>query len=329
MRNVRLALWALASVAALWSFSGVAMAEKRVALVVGNAAYEHTTKLVNTGNDATAMAKALRDLEFDVILGMDLDKRGFLEKLKEFKHKTMKASVALFFYAGHASQYQGVNYLTPIDAAEMEDELDYENHIELNRNVMGSMQSRTRLVFLDSCRNNPLKKRFMTRNMGGSTRSASSPRGLALVKSDGGSYIAYATEPGELAEDGVPGGNSPFTAALLEHIRTPMLDIGELTRRVRVSVLKNTDRKQLTWSSDSLVKSFIFSRSEAPKPGVYLRVGVDAGQKIEESHLKVVAKDRLSKTDIKGYSSIRGGCYSGKISAGTRLDGSYLAFCTQ
>ena len=342
MRNVRVALWALASVAALWSFSGVAMAEKRVALVVGNADYRSVPKLVNTRNDATAMAEALRQLNFHVLWGMDLDSSSFVEKLREFNSATQGASAALFFYAGHASQYQDKNYLTPIDATQVKDKLDYRNHIELKEDVMDMMRSGTKLVFLDACRDNPLDKPFRSRSTGGASRL----RGLAKVteKNDGsynGSYIAYATEPGSVAEDGKPGDNSPFTKALLEHIRTPNWSVSDIVTRVRGLVLKNTNGGQRPWDKNLLTEPFFFSRSEVvtPKPlsvssppsskppGVYLRVVAGAGQEIEESHLEVVAKDRISAHEISGYSGVGGGCYSKGISAGTRLLWDHIALC--
>ena len=252
MRNLRLTLWVLAAVMAVGSFSGVAMA-KRVALVVGNSAYEHASPLDNPKNDAIAMAKALRDLGFEVMTEMDLDSSSFVEKLKEFARATDDASAALFFYAGHASQYQGKNYLTPIDATELKDELDYKRHIELNKDVMDSMRSRTRLVFLDACRDNPLDRQFKSRTTGSSSNS----RGLARVESqENGSYIAYATAPGHLAEDGPPGGNSPFTAALLEHIRTQEISLSDLMIKVRKSVLQETKGKQRPWDSSSLMSPF-------------------------------------------------------------------------
>ena len=336
MRNVRVALWALASVAALWSFSGVAMAEKRVALVVGNAAYDHAPKLANTGNDATDMAKALRELNFEVIMGRDLSHRSFLQKLKEFENATQGASVALFFYAGHASQYQGNSYLTPIDASELESRLDYQHHIKLDEAVMDNMRSGTRLVFLDACRNNPLEEQFRA-------RSGYTGKWRGLVRADfltGGSYIAFATQQGNLASDGKKR-NSPFTAALLEHIRVPDKTIDDMMRKVRNRVMKETRGKQVPVSRDMLRETFYFSRSEVMTPnplsvsspppskpaGVYLRVVAGAGQKIEESHLEVVAKDRISAHEISGYSGVGGGCYSEGISAGTRLLWGHIARC--
>lgn len=326
MRNLRLASWALASGVALWSFSGVAMAERRVALVVGNSAYQHASRLANPGNDATAMAEALEELDFKVILGIDLSRRGFFDKLSEFGNAAETDSMALFFYAGHASQYQDKNYLAPIDA-KLENENDYhEWHIELDA-VMKSMRSSTRVVFLDSCRNNPLKERLVR------SRGVPVSRGLARVEGGLRTYIAYATAPGKVADDGT-GRHSPFTEALLQHIRTPDLSVGDMIGHVSDSVVKSTRGKQVPWSSFT-GKPFFLSKSRVvpppprSNPGVYLKFNVDAGEKIRESHLEVIAESRIFENEVRNYSMLRGGCYSGWIPAGTRLGWKHISFCTR
>lgn len=117
-------------------------AEGRVALVVGNAAYEHAGALANPVNDATDVAGALQELGFDVIAGNDLDKRNFDLKVRDFTRRLLKAEVGLFFYAGHALQVAGQNFLVPIDAKlDSERDLDFEavkldfvlRHMELDR----------------------------------------------------------------------------------------------------------------------------------------------------------------------------------------------------
>ena len=109
---------------------------------------------------------------------------------------------------------------------------------------------KTNLVFLDACRDNPLA-RNLARSMG--TRSMSVGRGLARVDSGIGTLIAFATEPGNVALDGV-GNNSPFTTALLNHIETPGLDIAQLLRRVRRDVMSSTDERQVPWNNSSLTR---------------------------------------------------------------------------
>src|SRR5262249_38807328 len=150
------------------------------------------------------------------------------------------AKLALFFYAGHAIQVSGKNYLVPVDAKlEQLGDLKLDT-VELS-DVMAQMEAepRVNLIFLDACRDNPLARSF-ARSLG--TRSASVGQGLAMVQSAIGTMIAYATQPDAVAFDG-SGRNSPFTNALLKHIATPGLDIGVVMRRVRADVIANTSQR--------------------------------------------------------------------------------------
>ncbi len=175
---------------------------RRVALVVGNSAYAHTTPLANPANDARDMAAALREVGFQVIDGFDLDKRGLDLKVRDFARALAGADTALFFYAGHGLQVSGQNYLVPVDARlESERDLDFEavkvdfllRQMEIDR------ESKTNIVFLDACRDNPLS-RNLARSMG--TRSAALGRGLAQVQTGVGTFISYSTQPGNVALDG-------------------------------------------------------------------------------------------------------------------------------
>ena len=165
---------------------------ERVALVIGNA--KPTTSpdavLKNPGNDAEGMAEALGRLGFEVVLGTDLDQKGFLVKLKEYEKAARGADVALFFYAGHGLQVKGKNWLMPIDA-KLESDLDLEFSAVRLDTVMGRMGGTKKLVFLDACRNNPLA-RGLARSMGLSRTEAIS-RGLARVKDVPGTLVVYAT----------------------------------------------------------------------------------------------------------------------------------------
>ena len=147
-----------------------ARAEKRVALVIGNALYENTTPLLNPANDATDLAEALRRLGFDVLDGRDLDKRSMERLIRQFGIKLSGADVALFFYAGHGLQVEGKNYLVPTDAKlTAEGDVDFEG-LAVNL-VIKQMErdAKTSLILLDACRDNPLA-RSLSGNMG--TRSA-------------------------------------------------------------------------------------------------------------------------------------------------------------
>ncbi len=234
-----------------------ALAEKRVALVIGNSAYKHTTELPNPKNDAEAITAVLQRLGFDVFGGTDLSRYKFERAVVEFARKLGSADVGLFFYAGHGLQVSGRNYLVPVDAA-LNDEADLEyGMIKLN-GVLAQMErsTKTNLIFIDACRDNPLA-RNLARAMG-RTRSGSISRGLAPVRSGIGTMITFATEPGNVAQDG-DDKNSPFTRALLKHIETPGLDIAPMLRRVRRDVIKATRRSQVPWNHSSLTGDFIFA----------------------------------------------------------------------
>ena len=255
----------LASCAVVWTLlagSALAVDRQRVALVVGNAAYEHAPALRNPGNDATGVAAALGALDYEVIQGLNVDRDGFFDKLDEFTEAARGADVALFFYAGHGLQADGKNYLVPVDAR-LEKKLHLRREaIDLDT-ILGEMQSTTNLVFLDACRNNPLAEN-LARSMGGS-RSVGAARGLTRVDDRSGTLIAYATAKDTVAEDG-QGENSPFTAALLEHIATPGLSIFDLVNEVAMTVKARTRGRQVPWSHYSALPNRFPFRAERKQP---------------------------------------------------------------
>ncbi len=237
--------------------ASVARAETRIALVIGNSAYQNAPPLANPKNDATAVAEALGKLGFTVLTGIDLDRTATAQKLREFRRRLAGAEAALFYYAGHGLQVDGTNYIVPIDA-QLSDETDLPfQAVELSV-VMSILEreQRTNLVFLDACRDNPLAQN-LARAMG-AARSTAIGRGLAIVKDViGGTLIAFATQPGNVALDG-EGQHSPFTEALLEHIAAPDIEVREMLTRVRNSVLKATSDRQWTWDHSSLTEPFYF-----------------------------------------------------------------------
>jgi uncharacterized caspase-like protein len=240
-----------------------ASAQKRVALVIGNSAYVHAAALPNPVNDASDMAAVLAELGFTVILGLDLDKQQFDAKVRDFSRALAEADTGLLFYAGHGLQVAGRNHLVPIDAQlQSERDLDFETvsldfvlkQMELER------EGKTSIVFLDACRDNPLA-RNLARSMG--TRSASIGLGLAQVATGVGTFIAYSTQPGNVALDG-SGRNSPFTAALRTHLAQPGHNITGLMIEVRKDVLAATGGKQVPWDHSSLTGNFYFQLASAP-----------------------------------------------------------------
>jgi formylglycine-generating enzyme required for sulfatase activity len=234
--------------AAAWS---PACADTRVALVIGNGAYQNANKLANPANDAADVAHLLRQVGFDVIDGRDLDQRAMVEKIRDFGRKLEQADVALFFYAGHGLQVGGKNYLVPIDAKlERPGDLNFEAIDLAQVQAQMAAENRVNLIFLDACRDNPLA-RTLARSMGGGTRAIAVSQGLASVQSTVGTMIAYATQPDDVALDG-QGRNSPFTTALLKHAATPGLEISTVMKRVRVDVIASTRGKQVPWDHSSL-----------------------------------------------------------------------------
>ena len=233
-----------------------AFAERRVALVVGNSNYTNVPRLPNPRNDASDMIARLKAIGFDVIPGLDLDRNGFLNTLATFGRAAEGADVALFFYAGHGLQVNGQNYLVPTDAkVEYEAELD----IALIPVPLVMQQlargSRVNIVLLDACRDNPFAK-DLSRTLG--TRSSSAlGRGLSRIQTASGTFIAFATQPDNVAQDG-EGRNSPFTGAFLANMEKAGLSLSDLMIEVRNEVMRQTNGKQVPWDSSSLTGRFSF-----------------------------------------------------------------------
>ena len=232
--------------------------QKRVALVIGNSAYQNAPELPNPHNDAAAMSAKLSTLGFKVITSLDGTKVAMENAVRDFVREMTDADVVLLFYAGHGMQVNGVNYLIPIDA-KLEDStaLDFET-IDLNTilNFM-NQDDRISIALLDACRDNPLSRRF-TRSLG-ATRSAFIGRGLAAPTAGTGQVlIGFATAPGEVAQDGA-GNNSPFTTALLDNIATKGLEIELMLKRVKQEVYESTNKEQEPWNNSALRKEFYFN----------------------------------------------------------------------
>ncbi|WP_300585003.1 caspase domain-containing protein [Marivita sp.] len=257
---LRAAIFAVAFVCAFAVFTAPAVAG-RVALVLGNANYEHTVPLANPRNDAEAISDALTGLGFEVFDGFDLGRAATEDLIRDFARAAGDATTAVLFYAGHGLEVGGVNYLVPVDA-QIRDEADLKFETINLTDILQLMEreNRTNLIFLDACRDNPMAGN-LARSMG--TRSAFVGRGLARVDTGVGTMIVYATQPGNVALDGV-GRHSPFTSALLSHIATPALDVEIMMRRVRRDVMDQTAGQQVPWSSSSLTGSFAFKLQEDP-----------------------------------------------------------------
>ena len=240
-----------------------AKADKRVAFVVGNGAYQNVAQLPNPPIDAKAMAGVLRNVGFDVVEGTNLTRDKMTERLLEFGKKAQGADVAVFFYAGHGIAIGGTNYLLPVDAdikSEMDVKLGSAINIDLTLDQTMS-DAKVKLVFLDACRDNPFAAKIKSNS---ATRSVSVQTGLAEMKSGEGTLIAFATGPGQTALDGEVGTNSPFTRALIAHITAPGVEIQQAMTEVRAQVNEETNKGQLPWGHTNLIGSVYLNTAAAP-----------------------------------------------------------------
>jgi hypothetical protein len=232
--------WVLAVCLFLYMTSA-SHADKRVALVVGNSAYQNVGQLPNAAHDAGAIGALFKVMAFDLVATkFDLGIADLRRALRDFTDQVHDADIAVVYYAGHGMEVNGINYLIPVDA-KLERDIDIEDEaVSLDR-VLRTIEEakRLRLVILDACRDNPL-----TRSMKRSASTRSVGRGLAKIEDlTSDTLVAYAARAGSLANDGA-GENSPYTAALIKHLPLPGLDLRLALGRVRDEVLRTTNKRQ-------------------------------------------------------------------------------------
>ncbi len=221
-----------------------AVAEKRVALVIGNSNYQYTTSLKNPNNDATDISATFQRLGFKVITAKDQTVSELTSSLSKFSQELQSSHVGLLWYAGHGIQYQGRNYIIPVDA-KLENEFSIGRETVPFDEIISAMENyaKINLIFIDACRNNPLTDRLF-RSMQRRARNVRVGSGLARMSVNGqNTLLVFATAPGEVADDGI-GRNSPFAEAVLRHIETPNLDIEVIMKDVTRDVRKATDNRQ-------------------------------------------------------------------------------------
>jgi TPR repeat protein len=222
--------------------------ERRVALVIGNAAYQAVSGLANTTNDARAIADVLKADGFtSVRIALDMTRASMIASLNDFQREADTSDWAVVYYAGHGLEVSGTNYLVPIDARLGDDRDIQDEAVSVDR-ILRAVENakKLRLVMLDACRDNPFLKK-MHRSI--ATRSIS--RGLAAIEPLGATLIVFAAKDGETAEDGA-GNHSPFAASLIKRLQQPTIEINKLFRLVTSDVLKATGNQQRPFVYGSL-----------------------------------------------------------------------------
>src|SRR6201996_6389652 len=231
------------AICSLWCWTAPASAEKRVALVFGNSAYQNAPLLANPTNDSAAMAAMFKSAGFNVVsLKRDLKANEMRRALRDFSDEVRDADIAIIYYAGHGLEIEGNNYLIPVDATLERDVDAYDEAISLDR-VLAAVEpaKQLRLIILDACRDNPFAK-TMKHTM--ASRSMGLGRGLSKVEpANPNTLIAFAAKAGSTAADG-DDKNSPFTAALVKYLPRPGLDLRKAFGFVRDDVLKVTHNRQ-------------------------------------------------------------------------------------
>ena len=295
-----------------------ATAGERHALVVGNSNYQFTSSLANPQNDADLMARTLENAGFQVTRIIDADLHAFKQAMLNFGRKLRGENIdaGLFYYAGHGIQVNGVNYLVPTSANILnEDEVDLET-LEINDflRVMNSSNSKVNIVILDACRNNPFARSFRSINGNG---------GLAPVQAPKGTYIAYATAPGQVASDG-DGKNSPYTLALTKAMQNPGVPIERVFKSARVDVLAQTNEQQVPWEVSSITGEFYFKGGQpaaianpiapiAPQPKPKQKVATLTPQ-------ETIKHNRAPRLAVCDGITVNFGITVGQICASSHLD---------
>lgn len=218
----------------------------RRALVIGNSSYS-VAPLKNPANDARAMSEALKAMGFEVTLALDLPRDRMLAAAREYTDSLARAKpVGLFYYAGHGMQLAWRNYLLPVDA-----KIDRQDDVpkvclDVNTVIEGIARAANpmNLIVLDACRENPFGRDWRE-------------RGLSQLDAPAGTFLAYATSPGNVASDGA-GANGLYTENLLREMRVPEAKIEDVFKRVRLGVRRTSNGAQVPWESTSLEDDFWF-----------------------------------------------------------------------
>ena len=249
------------------SLAAVSPTDKRVALVIGNGAYQNAVHLDNAVFDAKAVADSFRKLGFQVVDGYDLDIDQMRSKVSEFSAALSDSQSAVIYYAGHGISVDEENYLVPTDIV-----LKSPTDLDLNAISVSLLlkqmkrDDRVNIVILDACRDNPFAAVLARQK----TRALVVERGLTPIDGDlaRGTLIAFASDPKSSALDGPTGAHSPFTEAFLAHLFDSGVTIDTVMSRVRNDVWEKTGHHQLPWVNTSLIGEYELNPQPASKPVV-------------------------------------------------------------
>ncbi|MET0333882.1 MAG: caspase family protein [Rhizobacter sp.] len=268
----------LLALACLAAASG-AWAQKRVALLIGNATYAGAP-LLNPANDATDLAAALKTRGFDTVVALNTSKRDINNRVRTFADQITPDTVALFYYAGHGMQVRGRNYILPVDAKVQSEGDVVEQGVEIDT-ILQRLEGKSaaiNLVILDACRNNPF--------------TSAKGAGLASIDAPKGSLVAFATAPGKVALDG-KGRNGVYTKHLLANLNAPGMRVEDVFKRVRIGVTEESQGQQVPWENTSLTGDFFFN----PPTGEAAAAGAPDA---EQQRLQMAIATR-NKAELRKY----------------------------
>ena len=235
--------------------------QPRIALVIGNAAYPKGA-LQTSLADGGLVAEALTSIGFEIVEGADVNQTDFRRVFRDFLEKVQAAGpdvIAFVYYSGHAIQFEGDNYLIPVDAR-----LDRDSDIPIDGvrlfdllRPLADVPAAAKIVVIDAAR--PLPFRIQ----GGPLA-----RGLGAIESAPGMLIAFSSAPGTVAEDG-PGPYGAYATAIAEMVREPGLDVDTLFARIRLRTNEATGGAQTPWDVSQLqqVVMLVPGTPNAPPPG--------------------------------------------------------------
>jgi len=219
--------------------------ELKIALVIGNNDYKKFSPLKNSVNDARDMKNILDKLGFYVFYLENGNKKEMKNIINKFTDREKNGGIGLFYYSGHGIEVEGKNYLIPINAdINQKEDVEFEGiNVDYLIKKIELAHNRLNIIILDACRNDPF-----SRGVGG---------GLAPIQNAKGMYIAFATAPGEVASDGNDK-NGLFTKYLIKNLNKPNLTLDAVFNNTRKSVYRESNNKQLPWTSSSVIDDFYF-----------------------------------------------------------------------